>query len=100
MQWTPDRLRFSIDGAEPYFEFAREVEQASAPPAEEDAQPAPGERAGKVDTDDGAWRTWPFDQRFHLILNLAVGGKWAGQDGIADDVCPASFEVAHVRVFQ
>lgn len=25
---------------------------------------------------------WPFDQRFHLILNLAVGGSWGGQRGI------------------
>jgi beta-glucanase (GH16 family) len=24
---------------------------------------------------------WPFDQRFHLILNLAVGGNWGGAKG-------------------
>ncbi len=22
---------------------------------------------------------WPFDQDFHLLLNVAVGGKWGGK---------------------
>ena len=25
---------------------------------------------------------WPFDQEFHLIMNVAVGGTWGGQQGI------------------
>jgi beta-glucanase (GH16 family) len=25
---------------------------------------------------------WPFDQRFHLILNLAVGGNWGGMQRV------------------
>ena len=28
---------------------------------------------------------WPFDQKFHLILNVAVGGMWGGKKGIDDD---------------
>ena len=25
---------------------------------------------------------WPFDQEFHLIMNVAVGGTWGDQQGI------------------
>ena len=42
---------------------------------------------------------WPFDQEFHLILNIAVGGAWGGAQGI-DDVFPTTMEVDYVRVYQ
>src|SRR6202012_3765147 len=25
---------------------------------------------------------WPFDKRFHLLLNVAVGGGWGGVKGV------------------
>ena len=28
------------------------------------------------------YKVWPFDKRFHLLLNVAVGGNWGGQQGI------------------
>jgi len=31
---------------------------------------------------DGDSEKWPFDKRFFLILNYAVGGDWGGQQGI------------------
>lgn len=43
---------------------------------------------------------WPFDQRFHLILNLAIGGDWGGQKGIDDSIFPAVFTVDYVRVYK
>ena len=43
---------------------------------------------------------WPFDQKFHLILNLAVGGNWGGKYGIAEDIWPQTFEIDYVRVYQ
>ena len=43
---------------------------------------------------------WPFDQPFHLILNLAVGGNWGGVMGIDDSIFPQSFQIDYVRVFQ
>lgn len=43
---------------------------------------------------------WPFDQRFHLILNLAIGGNWGGVEGVDDTIFPATFQVDYVRVFQ
>jgi beta-glucanase (GH16 family)/glycerophosphoryl diester phosphodiesterase len=43
---------------------------------------------------------WPFDQNFHLLLNLAVGGNWGGKEGIDDTIFPAAMKVDYVRVFQ
>ncbi len=43
---------------------------------------------------------WPFDQPFHLILNLAVGGNWGGKYGVDDRIWPQSFEIDYVKVYQ
>ncbi|GGQ17092.1 glycoside hydrolase family 16 protein [Shewanella litoralis] len=45
----------------------------------------------------------PFNQPFHLLLNLAVGGDWAANvhnKGIDPDVFPQSMLVDYVRVYQ
>ncbi len=41
---------------------------------------------------------WPFDQRFHFLLNLAVGGNWPGSPD-ATSVFPQTMEVDYVRVY-
>ncbi|MBL7845150.1 MAG: glycoside hydrolase family 16 protein [Cyclobacteriaceae bacterium] len=43
---------------------------------------------------------WPFDKRFHLIMNIAVGGNWGGMQGIDDSIWPQRMEVDYVRVYQ
>jgi beta-glucanase (GH16 family) len=43
---------------------------------------------------------WPFDRRFHLLLNVAVGGGWGGQKGVDDSIFPRSMVVDYVRVYQ
>ncbi len=43
---------------------------------------------------------WPFDKPHFLILNLAIGGGWGGQQGIDESIFPARFEVDYVRVYQ
>jgi beta-glucanase (GH16 family) len=43
---------------------------------------------------------WPFDQRFHLLLNIAVGGNWGGKYGVDDKNFPATMLVDYVRVYQ
>ncbi|MCU0428392.1 MAG: glycoside hydrolase family 16 protein [Cytophagaceae bacterium] len=42
---------------------------------------------------------WPFDQKFHFLLNLAIGGNWPGNP---DDntVFPKYMFVDYVRVFK
>lgn len=46
------------------------------------------------------FKTWPFDQRFHMLLNLAVGGDWGGKEGVDEKVFPLCFEIDYVRVYQ
>lgn len=50
--------------------------------------------------ENSGWQKWPFDKRFHLILNLAVGGNWGGVQGIDDNAFPAQMEVEFVRVYK
>ncbi len=45
----------------------------------------------------------PYDQNFHLILNLAVGGAWASganNTGIDESIFPQTLQVDFVRVYQ
>ena len=44
--------------------------------------------------------SWPFDQDFHLLLNIAIGGTWGGQQGIDNSIFPVQMEVDYVRVYQ
>lgn len=46
------------------------------------------------------WTQWPFDKRFHLLLNIAIGGNWGGAQGIDDTIFPIRMEVDYVRVYQ
>jgi beta-glucanase (GH16 family) len=46
----------------------------------------------------GAWPA-PFNQRFHIILNVAVGGQWPGYPD-ATTVFPQRMEVDYVRVYE
>lgn len=43
---------------------------------------------------------WPFNERFHLLLNIAVGGEWGGLQGIDESIFPQSMVVDYVRVYQ
>jgi beta-glucanase (GH16 family) len=45
----------------------------------------------------------PFNQRFHMLLNLAVGGAWAAnvnKTGIDESIFPQSMLVDYVRVYE
>ncbi len=46
------------------------------------------------------YKEWPFDKRFHLLLNVAVGGTWGGAQGIDTAIFPQAMEVDYVRVYQ
>ena len=80
IEWYPDRILWQVDGRT----FAeREASEWSTTGSE-----APGA---------------PFDQPFHLILNLAIGGKLAesrGVGGVRLDGYPKRMEVDWVRVWQ
>ncbi len=50
--------------------------------------------------ENDTFKEWPFDQKFHLIMNIAVGGNWGGAQGIDDSIWPQKMEVDYVRVYQ
>ncbi len=72
LDWKEDQMDWYIDG-EKYFTF-------------------------KNDNTDS--KAWPFDQKFHMILNLAVGGNWGGRHGIDESIWPQQMEVDYVRIYQ
>ncbi len=72
IDWTPDRIQGYIDDVEVlYF---------------------PNERRSPNE--------WPFDKKFHWLLNVAVGGNWGGQQGVDDTIFPATMEIDYVRVYK
>lgn len=72
LEWKPDAIRIGVDGRA-YLRVANN-------------RPAEGKDA------------WPFDEPFHLILNLALGGFWPGS--VDDSKLPQRMEVDYVRVWQ
>ena len=46
------------------------------------------------------YTVWPFDKRFHILLNLAIGGDWGGAQGVDDSIFPATMQVDYVRVYK
>jgi beta-glucanase (GH16 family) len=45
-------------------------------------------------------KEWPFDKRFHLLLNVAVGGNWGAAGGFDPNIFPKEMIVDYVRVYQ
>ncbi len=42
---------------------------------------------------------WPFDQKFHLLLNVAVGGQWPGSPDHTTEF-PQEMIVDYIRVYE
>lgn len=59
-----------------------------------------GKQYLRIDKGQEAYEGWPFDQKFHLILNFAVGGNWGGKYGVDDSIWPQIFEIDYVKVYQ
>lgn len=51
-----------------------------------------------ITAQDVAPSTWPFDEQFHFLLNVAVGGQWPGNPD-ATTVFPDSMSIDYVRVY-
>ncbi len=75
LEWEPDEIRWYVDGY--HYQTQREWFTSSS---------------------KGSPHA-PFDQRFHLLLNVAVGGSWPG---FPDDTTefPQFMYVDYVRVYQ
>jgi len=74
VEWSEDAIAFSVDGLV-YHTLAK----------------------GDREEDD-----WPFmdEDEFHVILNIAVGGGWAGKYGLDKEAFPFFMEIDYVRVFE
>ena len=58
-----------------------------------------GEQYHTIQPEDLEPENYPFNEQFHLILNLAVGGNWPGNPD-SSTVFPQSMLVDYVRVFE
>jgi len=72
MEWYADHIDVFVDGQK-YFTFRNEGTGS---------------------------RTWPFDKPQYLLLNLAIGGSWGGQQGIDETQFPKRYLIDYVRVYQ
>lgn len=72
LEWTPERIDVFVDDTL-YFTYINEK---------------------------SGWNSWPYDQPFQVILNVAVGGAWGrAGGGIDDSVFPQRMLVDYVRVY-
>jgi beta-glucanase (GH16 family) len=62
-----------------------------------------GTQSGWFTTTPGAGAHAPFDQKFHLLINLAIGGGFTGNmppdAAVATLQRPASLQVDFIRVY-
>ena len=73
LEWTPERIDIFVDDSH-YFTYINE---------------------------NSGWQVWPYDQPFHVILNIAVGGEWGRSGGgIDDSIFPQQMLVDYVRVYE
>lgn len=56
--------------------------------------------AYKSDCRNSSKKEWPFDAPFNIIINLAVGGHYAGKFGIDVDKWPQEFIIDYIYVYQ
>lgn len=79
MLWTPSTITYEVNDT-PFFTYTRQA--------------------------GSDYTTWPFDQPFYLILNLAMGGNWGGEDmaqfpgnGIDNSALPASLDIKSIYYY-
>lgn len=72
MEWYPDKLLFFLD-EQKVFQFDKQA---------------------------GDYRQWPFDKPFYLIMSLALGGPWAGRQGIDEYALPQKLLIDYVRIYE
>ena len=73
LEWYEDRMDFFMDDSL-YFSFEND-------------------RTGNNDT-------WPFHKPHYLLLNLAYGGSWGGQQGVDTSRLPVEYRIDYVRYYK
>jgi beta-glucanase (GH16 family) len=72
VEWQPDRIDFCVDG-NPYHSLSRS---------------------------EAKHGFWPFDRPHFLLINLAIGGIWGGEQGVNETAFPQRYVIDYVRVYQ
>jgi beta-glucanase (GH16 family) len=72
LEWFEDRMDFFMDDSL-YFSF---------------------ENDGEGNND-----TWPFDKPHYLLINLAYGGSWGGNEGVDVNRLPVEYKIDYVRYY-
>lgn len=71
VDWSPEGITASVDGKE-YLKYE----------------------------DTSSTMSWPFDKPQNIILNLAMGGGWGGQQGMAEGITAQKMVIDYVRVYE
>lgn len=71
IDWTKDHIRFLVDD-QLFYTFSPEIKDE---------------------------KTWPFDQPFYILVNLAIGGNFGGPE-VDDSIFPQEFVVDYIKVYQ
>ena len=74
IEWEEDRIQFFVDGNRFFTVTPSTVSEQTTKP-------------------------YPFNERFHMILNIAVGGNWPGNPDSTTEF-PQTMSVDYVRVYQ
>ena len=69
--WTPDSITFYVDGMEVY-------------------QFAPTQK-----NED----TWPFNQPFYILVNMAIGGNFGGPE-VDNSIFPTEYVIDYIKVYK
>ncbi len=80
LDWTPNDIKFTINGVT-YFNYPKPV--------------------------NSNYTTWPFNKPFSLVIDLGMGGYWAGQDssqypplGINNNALPAELQIKSINYYK
>ncbi len=71
IDWTKDHIQFLVDD-QLFYTFSPEIKDE---------------------------KTWPFDQPFYILVNLAIGGNFGGPE-VDDSIFPQEFVVDYIKVYQ
>ncbi len=81
VEWEPRQIRFYVDD---------QLVDLRVPGTNQ---------IGEYQNPQQGWAEWPFDQPFHVLLNVAVGGQWGGPT-IDAAAFPTQMLVDYVRVYE
>ena len=71
VDWTKDKMEFFVDGQSVY----------------------------TFSPDPKTENSWPFDQPFYIIINMAIGGNFGGPT-VDDTIFPQQYLIDYVKVYQ